>query len=65
MTDRGKCFNAPDRIVEIETIPPNPDRLVIVRLFLEKLESLTTEERAEMLAVIRSMNNPLLKAMVA
>jgi hypothetical protein len=44
---------------EIQHIQPNETSLAIVRLFLEKLETLTADERKEILTVIRYLNAPM------
>lgn len=46
---------------EVEIILPNTDALAIVRIFLEKYEQLTADERKEILTVIRLLSNPVIK----
>jgi|HubBroStandDraft_2_1064218.scaffolds.fasta_scaffold02174_6 hypothetical protein len=46
---------------EQEITLPNPDMLAITRLYLEKRDTLTAEERTIFLSLIQSMTTPVLR----
>lgn len=45
--------------MDIENLPSNEDALKIVRLYLEKLEALSAEERKILLKTIDFLNQPV------